>query len=84
MEKQATWADWWASKTMRLQAYATALFAAAIPMVVMLDPAQLAAFGLSEKSIAVIVLVLGILKNAKDAANRTTTETPLAGRAKQP
>jgi hypothetical protein len=57
------------------------LFTSLIPIVITLDETQLAAFGLSDKAITLIVLGIAILKNAKDTVNRADTTKPLAGRA---
>ncbi len=78
---KTSWKDWWASSTIRFNAYMTGLMTTLMPVVLLLDEAKLASLGLSEKAVTVSVLAIAALSGLWNKRLRARTDTPLAGRS---
>jgi hypothetical protein len=79
--KSISWADWWASRTIRFNTAMAALFTASLPILIMVDEAQLVALGLSPKIIMIAMALIKIADNFANNKFRAITTKPLAGRA---
>lgn len=80
MEK-TTWADWFASRTIKWNLYISGIFAAAIPVLASLSESDFAALGISPKWVMVGMAAIKVADGMKNISLRAATTAPLAGRA---
>ncbi len=81
MKRPLSWRDWWASRTIRFNAYMGALWAALTTAFMSISEAQLEALGLTEHQIILAMGVIGILQNWRNNYLRKVTTLPLDGRS---
>ena len=79
--QKTTWADWFASRTIRFNLYVTALFAVLVPVLAGFSEADYAALGLSPKWVMIAVAVVKVLDGMHNINLRLQTARPVAGRA---
>lgn len=78
---KTTWADWFASRTIRFNLYMTALFAALLPVLAGLSESDFATLGLSPKWVMIGMAVVKVLSGMQNINLRLQTGRPIAGRA---
>lgn len=78
---KSTWADWFASRTIRFNLYMTALFAALLPVLASFSEEDFATLGLSPKWVLVGMAVVKVLSGLQNIHLRLQTGRPIAGRA---
>lgn len=79
--QKTTFSDWWASRTMRFNTYATAFMTAVLPVVATFTDADWAAFGIPPRAVTILVVIVAMMMNLKNMNLRTKTDEPLAGLA---
>jgi hypothetical protein len=80
MEK-VTWADWWASRTIKFNTLMASCVTAAVAVLTQIDEATLTAFGMTPKNVLIAMAVIKIADNLANNGLRGITTKPLAGRA---
>ena len=78
---KASWKDWWASRTIRFNAYMAGIMGALMPVLLLVDEAQLTSLGLSERAVTVCVIIISVLSSFWNKLLRADTHKPLAGRS---
>lgn len=78
---KTTWADWWASRTIRFNLYMTALFAALVPVLAGFSEADYATLGLSPKWVMIAMAVVKVIDGVQNINLRLNTARPIAGRS---
>lgn len=81
MDKQTTWADWIASRTIKFNATLGAIMAAVLAYAMTLTDADLIALGVTPSRAMAIMAAISLADKIWNIWQRTKTSEPLAGRA---
>jgi flagellar biosynthesis protein FliQ len=81
MDRTVSWADWWASRTIKFNTMMGGLFAAAIPVITQIDETTLVALGLTPKNVLLTMAAVKVIDNVVNNKLRAITTKPLSERA---